>query len=487
MNSLEEYFHPFYEEIIGQKETFHSPYGKKTILYADWTASGRLYAPIEEKISYQFGPFVANTHTESNITGKMMTVFYKEARDIIKSHVHADDTYALLLEGKGMTGALCKLQRILGLSFHEGIKQTLSLPEKERPVVFITHMEHHSNQTSWEETIADVVIIPPDDRGQVCTSSLSQRLSEFNDRPLKIGAFTACSNVTGIQTDYHHLAKIMHQHGGLCFVDFSASAPYVAMDVKPKNPAEKLDAIFFSPHKFLGGPSSTGIAIFSKHLYANSIPDHPGGGTVNWTNPWGEKSYLQDIEAREDGGTPGFLQAIRTALAIKLKEKMDIDKIEKRENELVHLLFERLEENKRVIILEGQYKTRLPILSFYVEGIHHNLFVKLLNDVHGVQARGGCACAGTYGHYLLKIGLSQSKQITAEVDKGNTFIKPGWVRISLHPTMKNLEVHYIADSIFDIIENIETYQRDYMYDEEIGEFRHRVKDSYVWGGDWFEV
>lgn len=484
--NLEEYFNPFYQEIIGRNQTFQTPYGEKRICYADWTASGRLYKSIEEKITHQFGSFVANTHTETNITGKTMTEAYHLAKKIIKQHCHANEKDVLLFEGTGMTGAICKLQRLLSLSVHERYKQGLQIEEQKRPVVFISHMEHHSNQTTWEETLADVVVVPPNIHGDVCPNALEITLKRYQHRPLKIGAFTACSNVTGLQTPYHHLARVMHKNGGLCFIDFSASAPYVAIDMHPSNPADALDAVFLSPHKFLGGPGSSGVVIFSEDLYKNFIPDRPGGGTVKWTNPWGGKSYHHDIEEREDGGTPGFLQAIRAALAVKLKEKMGVENMLIREKALLDILFARLEQNKRVIILEGHKKQRLPIVSFYVKNLHHNLIVKLLNDVHGVQVRGGCSCAGTYGHHLLQIGKHASKKITDEIDKGNLYGKPGWVRISLHPTTRTEEVHGIADSINDVVHNIDFYKKNYRYVHESNEFKH-FRELENLKEEWFEL
>lgn len=468
---LEKHFHHFRGNIIGNKQDFHTHYGKKHILYADWTASGRLYKPIEDKILHQFGPFVANTHTETNVTGKSMTWAYKEAKSIIKKHVNASDSDLLFFEGTGMTGALHKIQRLLGLTLHE--KYRVVVRETQKPVVFITHMEHHSNQTSWEETVADVVVIPPDAKGEVSPRMLEQAIKEYGDRPLKIGSFTACSNVTGIQTPYHQLAEVMHRHGGICFVDFSASAPYIPIDMHPKNQQAYLDGIFFSPHKFLGGPGSMGVAIISNKLYKNKVPDRPGGGTVLWTNPWGEKSYISNIEEREDGGTPGFLQAIKTALAICLKEEMGSELMLAQDKKLVHLLLERLAENKKVVILEESRWDRLPIVSFYVEGVHHQIIVKLLNDVYGIQVRGGCSCAGTYGHYLLKIDEGQSFAITNEIDKGNQLVKPGWIRVSLHPTMTEKEVLYIAKAIGNIVEQIDQYKEDYRYIPEINDFQHK--------------
>ncbi len=486
MINLDKHFQSFREQIIGGDQFFHTPFGKKKIYYADWTASGRLYKPIEEKLMYQFGPFVANTHTETNITGKSMTRLYDEAKLIIKRHVNASENDALFFEGTGMTGAVCKIQRILGLSIHEQYQNSKDILEMPKPVVFITHMEHHSNQVTWEETIADVVIVPPNGSGEVCPAMLEKAIKQYEDRPLKIGSFTACSNVTGIQTPYHQLAEVMHRNGGICFVDFSASAPYVSINMHPKNPLEKLDGIFFSPHKFLGAPGTMGVAIIDRKLYKNAIPDRPGGGTVNWTNPWGEKSYLSNVEAREDGGTPGFLQAIKTALSIRLKEEMGIEYMKAQDLKLLKLLFERLNKNRKITILEKQKKDRLPIISFFVEGVSHQLIVKLLNDVHGIQVRGGCSCAGTYGHYLLNINQSNSRMITNEIDKGNYYLKPGWVRVSLHPTMTEKEVLYIANGICDVVNHIDLYKSDYRYIPESNEYKH-INELEMNYDDWFEL
>ncbi len=257
--NLEKYFAPYRNNIVGIRQTFQSPYGRRKILYADWTASGRLYKPIEQKLLKEFGPFVGNTHTETNITGTRMTHAYRYAHEVIKRHVNAGLKDALLYVGFGMTAAMVKFQRMLGLKYPDQLEQFISLPPERRPVVFITHMEHHSNHTSWYETIADVCVVPPTQEGLVDLEALSKSLQAYKNRPLKIGSFTSCSNVTGVETPYHQLAKIMHEHHGICFIDFAASAPYVRINMHPADPLERLDAIFFSPHKFLGGPGSSGI------------------------------------------------------------------------------------------------------------------------------------------------------------------------------------------------------------------------------------
>ncbi len=312
-----------------------------------------------------------------------------------------------------------KFQRILGLIVPEQLIDYLKLPEELRPVVFITHMEHHSNHTSWLESIADVVIIQPDGNGLVDVSDLEKQLIKHKNRKLKIGAFTAASNVTGIEPPIYELSKIMHRNGGFCFVDFACAAPYIKIDMHPEDPEAKLDAIFFSPHKFLGGPGTSGVLIFDSKLYKNKVPDLPGGGTVEWTNPWGQHKFSSNIEIREDGGTPAFLQTIKAALAIKLKEEMGVENIRAREDELVHIAFEGLRKIPNLHILADNVEHRLGAISFYVDDIHYNLIVKLLNDRFGIQVRGGCSCAGTYGHYLLHVDPNRSRRITEKIDEGD--------------------------------------------------------------------
>ena len=472
MQDLEEYFNQFRKNIIGIDQTFTSPYGEKKIIYADWIASGRLYAPIEKKIVKTFGPYVGNTHSEASITGTTMTVAYQTAHEIIKDHVNAGKEDVIITAGSGMTAMINKFQRILGLKVPEQLKAYLNLPAELTPVVFVTHMEHHSNHTSWLETIADVVCIQPDSEGLIDLHDFEVQLEKYKDRKLKIGAFTACSNVTGIETPYHKMAKMMHENGGFCFLDFACSAPYVNIDMHPADPLEKLDAIFFSPHKFLGGPGTPGVIIFDSHLYKNLVPDNPGGGTVDWTNPWGQHKFVSNIELREDGGTPAFLQTIKAALCVKLKEEMNVEKMEQREKYLVKTAIDGLRKIPGLHILADNIEDRLGAISFYVDKIHYNLLVKILNDRFGIQMRGGCSCAGTYGHYLLHVSPDQSKHITEKINEGDLSEKPGWVRMSIHPTTTNEELDFIIESIKVTARNISLWEKDYRYCQQNNEFFH---------------
>ncbi len=470
---LEAYFDTFRKNIVGIDHYFDSPYGTKKIVYTDWTASGRLYRPIEEKMLNQFGPFVANTHTETSFTGTVMTLAYHKARQIIKKHVNANENDILITDGTGMTGVVNKLQRILGLRIAENLKEYATIPDSIKPVVFISHMEHHSNQTSWLETIADVVVVPANDQGLFCLDNLKKVLETYKDRSFKIASITSCSNVTGIKTPYYEVAKIMHQNKGVCFVDFACSGPYVEINMHSEDPEAYLDAIFFSPHKFLGGPGTSGVMVFNKNLYKNNIPDCSGGGTVSWTNPWGKHQYIDNIEDREDGGTPGFLQVIKTALCIQLKEKMGIKNILERENELVSYIFEKLAPVEAIHILAPEHDSRLGVISFYITDLHFNLGVKLLNDKFGIQTRGGCSCAGTYGHFLLHVDEETSDNIVCQINSGDLEKKPGWIRMSIHPTTTSEEIEFVCNAIIEMADKHKEWRNDYDYNAQSNEFLHK--------------
>ena len=487
--ALEQYFAAFREQIVGIDQTFESPFGVQKIIYTDWTASGRLYRPIEDRLVDQFGPYVANTHTETTESGTAMTKAYHHARHLIKQHVNANADDVLITEGSGMTGVVNKLQRIMGLKVPERLQAQFTLAADQRPIVFVSHMEHHSNQTSWLETIADVVVIPADSEGLFSLTELSLLVNKYKNRPVKIASITSCSNVTGIQTPYHEAAKLMHQHNGLCFVDFACSGPYVHIDMHPADSESYLDAIFFSPHKFLGGPGTSGVLVFNSALYQNTIPDNPGGGTVAWTNPWGVHKYIDNIEDREDGGTPGFLQVIKTALAIQLKEKMGVDKILQREHEILDYVFATLAPHKNIVILAPQHQHRLGVVSFYIEDLHFNLGVKLLNDRFGIQTRGGCSCAGTYGHYLLNVDQELSNALVCQIDAGDLIQKPGWIRMSFHPTTTNAEIVYVCQSLIELAQHHREWAKDYVYEAKTNEFVHHsfVSSANQMVHDWFEL
>lgn len=476
---MEEYFLKYRIGIIGDNVTIDtSPGTSLPLIYADWTASGRLYKPIEDRITKHIYPFVANTHTDTNYTGSLMTNAYHLAQQKIKTHVGANTNDILITCSSGMTGVVNKLQRILGLKLHESFKDRITIAQEERPIVLITHMEHHSNQTSWLETIAEVKIVPPDENGLVSIENFRKALFQYASRKTKIAAITSCSNVTGIFTPYFDIAEIMHEHNGFCFVDFACSAPYVEIDMHPNDsPNRYLDAIYFSPHKFLGGPGSCGVLVFNKNLYHNSIPDNPGGGTVKWTNPWGEHKYVENIEAREDGGTPAFIQTIRAAFAAQLKEEMGVENMLMREKEILNLIWDSFDKIPNLHILANDHRERLGIVSFYIDNLHFNLGVKLLNDRFGIQTRGGCSCAGTYGHYLLNVSPEYSHAITDQINEGDCSSKPGWIRLSVHPTHTNKEIIFILDAIKEMANNHTEWAKEYDIDWKNGILKHKLTTS----------
>ncbi|WP_066225447.1 aminotransferase class V-fold PLP-dependent enzyme [Formosa haliotis] len=488
-SDLETYFQSFKDGVIGDNYTFTSIFGEQQLLYADWIASGRLYEPIEKIMQEQIGPMVANTHSFSSETGKASTYAYKYARSIIKSHVNANDNDVLVTANTGMTGVLSHLQRVMGLRFPDAKQKKALLAENDRPVVFISHMEHHSNHVPWHETIADVVILKCNDQKLICPKSLEETLELYKNRTTKIGSFTACSNVTGIITPYHDLAKIMHKHGGYCFIDFAASAPYVEIDMHPKDEDARLDAVFFSPHKFLGGPGTCGVLVFNKELYKANCPDVPGGGNVQWTNPWGDYAYFKDIEVREDGGTPGFLQVMRTALAMRLKNKMNTQKIADREEELLSMCFDKLKEIPNLFVLGSTEVKRIGCVSFGIKNVHYNLIVRLLNDRFGIQVRGGWSCASTYGHYLFDFDDKKSLEMVEDLNSKNLTNKPGWVRLSLHPITSNKDLSFICDAIKQVAEHHEAWSKDYVYNKANNEFEDASKDSDIIEKvkDWFVI
>ena len=363
------------------------------------------------------------------------------------------------------------------------------MDEALKPVVFITHMEHHSNQISWLETIATVEIIEPDKNGNVDVEHFKKLLEKYKHKINKIAAITACSNVTGIETPYHQMAKLIHEYGGFCFVDFACSAPYVTINMHPEDEDEYLDAVYFSPHKFLGGAGTPGVLIFNKKMYKNKVPDQPGGGTILYSNPWQVHDYITNIEQREDGGTPPFLGGIKAAMCIKLKEAMGVDNMRMREEEMLQIIFQRFSTIKNSEVLAGNIKKRLGVVSFVVKEAPYNLIVKMLNDRFGIQTRGGCSCAGTYGHLLLHVDKTKSYEILNAIRSGDLSCKPGWIRLSIHPTMTNEEIYFMMDAIEATATHFREWRKDYTYDAASNEYSYKSceEEEQKKIADWFTV
>jgi selenocysteine lyase/cysteine desulfurase len=482
--------------VIGDDEAVAGPFGIRRVTYADYTASGRALTFVEDWIREAVLPLYANTHTESSGTGLQTTRFREDARAIIRDAVGATkDRHAVIFTGAGMTGAINLLVGVLELRIPAGLDDRFGLrqhiPSAERPVVFIGPYEHHSNELPWRESIADVVTIGEDADGRISLERLEAALREHADRPLKIGSFSAASNVTGILSDTRAISVLLHEHGALSFWDFAAAGPYVEIEMEPHRPApltgpsrgtpdgkaelDYKDAIVVSPHKFIGGPGTPGVLVARRELFRNRVPTSPGGGTVAYVNPL-EHVYLDDPEHREEGGTPAIVESIRAGLVFKLKEAVGVDAIRRREEDFIERAIASWIDVPEIQVLGNPALPRLSIVSFVVRHdgryLHHNFVVAVLNDLFGIQSRGGCSCAGPYGHRLLGIDIETSHQFEREIARGCEGIKPGWVRVSFN--------YFISEPVFDyIVRSVELVAREgwrllpwYRFEPATGLWRH---------------
>jgi selenocysteine lyase/cysteine desulfurase len=471
--------------VIGDDEAVEGPFGLRRVTYADYTASGRSLAFIEDYIRDAVLPLYANTHTESSGTGLQTGRFREDARAIVRSAVGGSRAeHAVIFTGSGSTGAINKLVGVLELRLPAGLEDRYRLRERiplaERPVVFIGPYEHHSNELPWRESIADVVTIPEDADGRIDLARLEAELVAHADRPLLIGSFSAASNVTGIISDTRAISVLLHRYGALSFWDFAAAAPYVEVEMSPRRPGpdaelDYKDAIFISPHKFIGGPGTPGVLVARRELFRNRVPTDPGGGTVLYVNPV-EHVYVGDPEHREEGGTPAIVESVRAGLVFQLKDAVGVETIREREESFIRRAIERWERNPAIEILGSHSLPRLSIVSFVIRHagryLHHNLVVAILNDLFGIQSRGGCSCAGPYGHRLLGIDLETSREFEREISRGCEGIKPGWVRVNFN--------YFISETVFEyVLEAVDLVARDgwrlapqYRFEPATGLWRH---------------
>jgi selenocysteine lyase/cysteine desulfurase len=467
--------------VIGEGELMDGPFGPRRVTYADYTASGRSLDFIEDFIRDAVLPRYANTHTESSGTGLQTSRLREDARKIIRDAAGGTEDDLVIFTGSGATAAVNKLIGILELRIPAGLDERYRLarqiPESDRPVVFVGPYEHHSNELPWRESIADVVVIGEDSGGHVDLADLEGQLVRYAQRPLLIGSFSAASNVTGVLTDTSAVAALLHAHGALSFWDYAAAGPYVPIRVCASRPDrdDHKDAIFLSPHKFPGGPQTPGVLILRRKLVRNQVPTVPGGGTVAFVDPVGHR-YLDDPVAREEGGTPAIIESIRAGLAVALKQAVGTDLIAAREEQLWQHVLRRWADSPGVEILGSRQASRLSIVSFRIRHgasfLHHNFVVAVLNDLFGIQARGGCSCAGPYGHRLLAIGAARSHAFRDEIGHGCEGVKPGWSRVNLNYFISAAQADYIAAAVELIAADGYRLLPQYRFDPHTGLWRH---------------
>lgn len=470
-------FETIRSNLVGANAVYRTPFGLRRVVYADYVASGRPLAQVENLLQERVMPFYANTHTEDSFTGARTTHLAQEAGDYIKQCLGASE-YKIIFCGSGSTAAIKRMQEILGVAVTSNLRERLlpHLKPEERPVVFVGPYEHHSNEVTWRESLAEVVEIPLDDHGGVNLAVLEKALADpvWGAR-IRIGSFSAASNVTGLLTDTRAIARLLHQHGAWACFDFAASAPYVPIDMRPGEP-DGYDAIFISPHKFVGGPGTPGILVFNPAMYSLSAPSTSGGGTVTYVSS-STHQFTDDIELREDAGTPAILQKMRAALAFRVKEDVGGARIAEREGWLINQAIERLSRNKSIELLGNLEAPRLAVISFLVRSkaryLHPRFVVTLLSDLFGIQSRGGCACAGPYGHRLLNIDEDRSRRYLDAIQSRYEGIKPGWTRLNFNYFITDEEFAYLLDAIEFIAAQGERFLELYDFDWQTGAWRHQ--------------
>ncbi|MEH6648407.1 MAG: aminotransferase class V-fold PLP-dependent enzyme [Motiliproteus sp.] len=474
--------------VIGDNQLIATPFGNKPLVYADYTASGRSLSFIEDYIRQQVLPFYANTHTETSYTGALTSLLREQARREIHNAVNGRSQDKVIFCGSGATAAIHKLIDMLNLRLPADLDARYALqqqiPADELPVVFIGPYEHHSNELPWRESIAELVVIPLCPDGLLDLPMLEAKLQHYSNRALKIGSFSAASNVTGLKTDVDAVAALLHSHDALSFWDYAAAAPYVGIDVAGNGTDENTDndnntskdALFISPHKFIGGPGTPGILVVNEKILSNRVPAVPGGGTVVYVTPEDHR-YTDDTERREEGGTPAIVESIRAGLVFKLQQAVGTELIEQREEAYVRQAIERWSKYDNIEVLGNTQADRLSIVSLRIlhEGkdLHYGFVVALLNDLFGIQSRGGCSCAGPYGHSLLGMDIEYSKALEQCIASGEMIMRPGWVRLNFNYFIDQATFDYLVRAIELVAEHGIKLLPFYHFDQASGVWRYQ--------------
>lgn len=425
--------------LIGEGTMVPGPHGPNPLIYADYVASGRALRQIEEFVTDRILPFYANSHTEASYCGQMMTRLRKQARQIILTACGGDARHAVVFTGSGATAGLNRLAKL----FFD--------PERRdaQPLVIIGPYEHHSNILPWRESGAEVLQVVEGPEGGPDLQALEEVLITHAGRPI-IGAFSAMSNVTGIVTDVTKTTRLLKAHGALSVWDYAGGAPYLEIDMGGETDAE-IDAVVLSPHKFIGGPGASGVLILRRAVVKRDIPTLPGGGTVSFVSPWAH-DYSPDVVAREEAGTPNVVGDLRAALCFLVKDAIGARYTARRLEELRSRAEAAWAKTPGLRFLGNRAARRMPIFSFLVEvpngqRVHQQLITRMLSDLHGVQARGGCACAGPYGHQLLDIDQTQSEAFRTAITLGQEIEKPGWTRLGFSALMTDEKADKIIEAV----------------------------------------
>ncbi|RMG99675.1 MAG: aminotransferase class V-fold PLP-dependent enzyme [Deltaproteobacteria bacterium] len=466
---------------VGRRAHIETPFGRRLVAYADLTATGRYLHFVEAWIR-RVRPFYANTHTAVSSTGRILTELREQAREVVRRGVGAGPDDLVLFCGAGATAAINKLVGLLGWKIPEPLDRAYDLssriPPNERPLVLLGPYEHHSNELPWVESVADVVEVGLDDDGRVDLSDLEAKLEAHADRPVKLGSFSAASNVTGVLTDVHAVARRLHAHGAYACFDFAAAGPYVPIEMHPQDdPAGHLDAVYLSCHKFIGGPEASGVLVVKRDLVRSRVPERPGGGTVAYVAAADHDAidYLSNPVEREEGGTPDIMGDLRAGAAMLVKAMVGADRILEHERSLARAGLERLRRHPKVRILGPADADRLAILSFNIDGLHHDLVSALLDHLFGIQNRAGCSCAGPYGHRLLGIDRATSERYRRLIARGVEGIKPGWVRLTLPFYASPEDVEFLLSAVEFVADHGRTFVPLYELDWSTGVWHHRER------------